>query len=426
MPPESKIIAVAMQQYGLIVADIGSAMYVTGASGSPDANNNLNQTWDMDDDILASNGLKVLTSGDFQVVNLTPIVTGLSASSGPAGTALTIYGQNFSGAAGYLTVNFGTTPATAVNVISDTEISATVPSGLGTVDVTVQSGQNETGNVNDKPNINAPIFGYGTSATGSADKFTLTGPEVWSNGAGTSIWTDSGNWSLNAVPNVNVDIVFASAGLSNGATVNLNGSQAARSLTIESSASYAIGGTGSLQLGTGAITRTSASQSTQTISSPVSLDANGIWDIAGSGELVVSNAISGAFSLQKTGIGTLLLCGSNTYSQGTIVTGGTLIAAGPGAILTGTNLMVGGSVESYFGLPVADASHAAPAEDAEKRRSATAGQADLPTLASAAVIFPAKAFLPPSAGGSNSEQQREWESMILRETQRFALRRLNC
>jgi hypothetical protein len=46
MPPESKIIAQAMQQYGLIVADIGSAMFVTGTSASMNANNNISLTWD--------------------------------------------------------------------------------------------------------------------------------------------------------------------------------------------------------------------------------------------------------------------------------------------------------------------------------------------------------------------------------------------
>ena len=47
MPPESQIIARAMQQYGLILADVGSAMYVTGASASMDANNSISQTWNM-------------------------------------------------------------------------------------------------------------------------------------------------------------------------------------------------------------------------------------------------------------------------------------------------------------------------------------------------------------------------------------------
>ncbi len=83
-----------MQQYGLIVADIGSSMYVTGASASEDANGNISQMWNMND-ILASNGLRELTAGDFEVVNLKPVVTGLSTSQGAAGSVLTITGQNF-------------------------------------------------------------------------------------------------------------------------------------------------------------------------------------------------------------------------------------------------------------------------------------------------------------------------------------------
>jgi hypothetical protein len=179
MPPESQIIARAMQQYGLIVADIGSAMYVTGASASVDANNNISLTWNMND-IFASNGLEALNAGDFEVVNLTPVVTGLSSSSGSAGNTITITGQNFSGAAGHLSVFFGTTPAGSVTVISDTQLSVVVPNASGTVSVTVQSGVNETDNISSSPNanVNAPIFGYGTSATTSSDIFTYSGTVV--------------------------------------------------------------------------------------------------------------------------------------------------------------------------------------------------------------------------------------------------------
>jgi autotransporter passenger strand-loop-strand repeat protein len=174
MPPESQILARAMQQYGLIVADIGSAMYVSGASASVDASNNINFTWDLND-IFASNGLEALNAGDFQVVNLTPVVTGLSASSGAPGSTLTITGQNFSGAAGHLSVLFGSTPAGSVQVLSDTQMTAVIPNGSGTVDVTVQSGVNETDAISSNPNanVNAPIFGYGTSATSAADRFTF-------------------------------------------------------------------------------------------------------------------------------------------------------------------------------------------------------------------------------------------------------------
>ncbi len=177
MPPQSQIIAKAMQQYGLILADVGSAMFVTGASASVDANNNISLLWNQND-IFASTGLKALKSGDFEVVNLTPIVTGLSASAGPPGGTLTINGQNFSGAAGYLSVFVGTNAASSVSVLSDTQITATIPSGIGTVDVTVQSGTNEVDTISDSPgaNVNAPIFGYGTSALTPWDKFTYTAP----------------------------------------------------------------------------------------------------------------------------------------------------------------------------------------------------------------------------------------------------------
>ena len=42
-------IATAMQQYGLILADIGSAMYVTGSSASENASNGIGLRWNLDD-----------------------------------------------------------------------------------------------------------------------------------------------------------------------------------------------------------------------------------------------------------------------------------------------------------------------------------------------------------------------------------------
>ena len=170
MGPESQIVARAMQKYGLIFADNGSSMYVTGVSAAVNATNGISLTWNMDD-ILG--GLEQLTANNFDVVDLTPAVTGLSQVSGAAGTALTINGYNFSGAAGHISVFFGTNAAAAPNVLGDSQISVTVPAGSGTVDVTVQSGLYEP-DTNDGPgaNVREPIFGYGISATNAADKFT--------------------------------------------------------------------------------------------------------------------------------------------------------------------------------------------------------------------------------------------------------------
>jgi hypothetical protein len=105
-------------------------------------------------------------------------VTGLGATNGSPGATLAVLGQDFSGAAGQLSVLFGTNAVSAVNVLSDTQISVTIPGGSGTVDVSIQSGIDETDTVSDSPgaNVNAPIFGYGTSALTPADTFTFLAP----------------------------------------------------------------------------------------------------------------------------------------------------------------------------------------------------------------------------------------------------------
>jgi IPT/TIG domain len=86
-------------------------------------------------------------------------VTGLSPTTGPqsGGTLVTITGTAFTGAT---EVDFGTTPATNLTVVSDTSITVDSPPGTGTVNVTVTT----------------PA---GTSAASSADLFTYAvGPTV--------------------------------------------------------------------------------------------------------------------------------------------------------------------------------------------------------------------------------------------------------
>jgi hypothetical protein len=167
--PESRVIAQAMKDYGLIVADNGGNFFLSGASYSVDTNNQFALTWNDNDVQDSVHGLKSLTYSDFEMVDLTPVVTGLSVTSGAAGTSVTVTGQNFSGAAGHLQVLFGNTAATSVTVIDDSHVTAVVPAGSGTVDVRVQSG------VTTAPfseNIKNNIFGYGISATSTADRFT--------------------------------------------------------------------------------------------------------------------------------------------------------------------------------------------------------------------------------------------------------------
>jgi hypothetical protein len=167
--PQAKVIAQAMKDYGMIVADNGSNFFFSGASYSVDSSNGFALTWDDNDIQDTVHGLKSLHYSDFEVVDLTPVVTGLSVANGPAGTRVTVLGQNFSGAAGHLQVFFGNTPATNVVVLDDGHVQATAPAGSGTVDVRVQSG---VADPNDPSNVNSPLFGYGTSAASGRDLFT--------------------------------------------------------------------------------------------------------------------------------------------------------------------------------------------------------------------------------------------------------------
>jgi hypothetical protein len=102
-------------------------------------------------------------------VTAAPAVTALSPGSGPSvsGATVTITGTGFTGTTG---VNFGSAPATAFSVDSDTTITATSPAQTtteaATVDVTVTNPS-------------------GTSPTSSADQFTYI--SHWSQGTVTTL-----------------------------------------------------------------------------------------------------------------------------------------------------------------------------------------------------------------------------------------------
>ena len=110
------------------------------------------------------NGTSTTSSADEFTYDGTPTVTNVSPNYGPlaGGTLVTITGTGFLEATGTgpAAVLFGSTDAQSYTVVSDTEITATSPSGTGTVDITVTTPQ-------------------GTSTINSADEFTYeTTPTV--------------------------------------------------------------------------------------------------------------------------------------------------------------------------------------------------------------------------------------------------------
>ena len=112
--------------------------------------------------------------GAFEVQGA-PSVTGVSPGSGNAGDTVTISGAHFINATG---VKFGSTDATDLQFVSDTEIRVKAPAGSGNVDVTVTtSGGTSADSANDKFHYIAPptLTSIAPDHGNAGDTVTITG-----------------------------------------------------------------------------------------------------------------------------------------------------------------------------------------------------------------------------------------------------------
>ncbi|WP_137934850.1 Ig-like domain repeat protein [Mesorhizobium comanense] len=115
-----------------------------------------------------------------------PTVTAISPTSGPTGggNMVTITGTGFSTAATPGAVLFGASSAASYTIVSDTQITATAPSGsAGTVDITVTTpgGTSATGQADRYTYVAAPTIGTASPASGptaGGTGVTLTGTNL--------------------------------------------------------------------------------------------------------------------------------------------------------------------------------------------------------------------------------------------------------
>jgi hypothetical protein len=172
--------------------------------------------------VVTPGGESAISGTDQFTFSSAPIVTGVSPSAGPlaGGTAVTIQGENLSGATA---VAFGGKPATGISVSVDgSSISATSPAGnAGTVDITIATsgGTSATNSADEFTYAPAPTVNGVTPATGSTlggTAVTITGTHF--TGAGYAVSAVNFGGSAGAIVSVSPDGTSISATSPAGST----------------------------------------------------------------------------------------------------------------------------------------------------------------------------------------------------------------
>lgn len=162
-----------------------------------------------------------------------------------------------------------------------------------------------------------PSGGYG-SLSSSTTKLAVdnvryyapTNVVFWT-GSASSVWTNSGNWISNMVPGSASEAVFSL--LSGNLNMSLGQDLSIKKLTIWETGAFNLGGTNVLTIGSGGVDTVSA-WNDATLSGTVSLGTSQTWNTGPGRTMNVNGNLTGTGPLYKSGYGTLVLSGSNSYT----------------------------------------------------------------------------------------------------------------
>ena len=283
---------------------------------------------------------------------------------------------------------------------SQPSITWTLLSGPGTLD---------SGGLYTPPNASgSAVVQAASGAYSAAANVTFSSEAQW-NGTSDLSWNTGGNWidaftsGTLAAPGVRGltgdTVLFATAPLArlDGATPTL------AAVTFNNAATgYGIiqgsGGSLTLQGGlAGAGATVSVLAGNPAIDAPLHLASNTMFSAAASTTLAMMGAIDGSGSLTMTGSGKLYLSGSNSYTGGTAVAGGSLIVSSATALPDGGNLVVGDN--SLFASPVVAPSQPGTTVDGSPSPAARSATAPIgnATASNAVVRAPVSAATPVSS-----------------------------
>jgi outer membrane autotransporter protein len=188
--------------------------------------------------------------------------------------------------------------------------------------------------------------------------YIYSGQSTWTNN-GTGSWSDFASWDvpggtpgLDGVLSVNDTATFGAAG--SGTVVLDTNASLLEVVFSNSSASYVVSGSGTLTMAaSGTNNPTIANQAgSHAIAAALSLADSTSFAMAPGTDLHVAGVVSGPGAINKTGGGTLILSGSNTYSGGTKLDGGTLVATSPTALGRGEVTLAAGTLSIQAALEV--------------------------------------------------------------------------
>ena len=142
--------------------------------------------------------------------------------------------------------------------------------------------------------------------------YAPTNVHFWT-GSSSAWWTNSGNWISNMIPAPGSDLTFSyftrgNRTMTMGNDYSVDG---LAFLTVNGTGAFTINSGNTLTLGAGGINMASANYNV-TLNNALNLAADQTWSIAPN--FTVNGTISGSATLTKTGRGTLILNGSNSFS----------------------------------------------------------------------------------------------------------------